>query len=378
MKFSSRTSFGVSEPNALSLLLEKKKAEGVGLLDLTESNPTRCAFRALSKELLAPLQAPLNIHYEPSARGLIVAREAISGYYADRNISVHPDDVFVACGTSEAYSMLFHLLCEAGDEVLCQSPAYPLVDHLASYAGIRTRHFSGAVPAAEKAKALVVVNPANPSGRYTDENAWMTLDASCEKNGLAVISDEVFFEFDWRKRPRISGACLPAGRLRDLNVLHFTLNGVSKMLGLPQMKLAWIVLSGPEKERRQAAERLEAIADAFLSVSTPPQNALPYWLKHRQDFIEEALLRVKANFAELNRALGQVLPEPEGGWYALVPLDKGRSDEETSLRLLEEQDLLVHPGYFFDLEKESLVVSLLSEQALFSQASKRLFEGLNT
>jgi len=371
MKFSSRASFGVSEPNELTLLLEKKRAEGVPVLDLTESNPTRCVFRSISKELLAPLQAALNTHYEPEARGLIVTREAISGYYADKNISVHPEDIFVTCGTSEAYSMLFHLLCEAGDEVLCQSPAYPLVDHLAAYAGIRTKRFSGAVPASEKAKALVVVNPANPTGGYLDEAAWKNIEMPCEKNSYAIISDEVFFEFDWQGKSRISGAS-------RLNGLHFTLNGVSKMLGLPQMKLAWIVMSGPQKERRDAAERLEAIADAFLSANTPSQNALPFWLKHRDDFIQEALQRMKTNFNQLSKALGRVIPEPEGGWYAVVPVSSGKTDEETALRLLQDQDLLVHPGYFFDLEKESLIVSLLPEPALFFEAARRLSEGLNS
>ncbi len=363
MKFSKRTSFGDFEPNALTRLLGKRKAAGP-VLDLTESNPTRCAFRSLNAAILARFTDPSSLHYEPDPRGLRAAREAVRQYYAEKKISVDAEDIFLTCGTSEAYSMLFHLLCEAGEEILCQTPVYPLVDHLAAYAGIEAKRFDRLPSVPEKAKAVVVVNPANPTGQYTDERSWTEIEKFCRTNGLPIISDEVFFEYDWQDRPRVSGASRTDG-------LHFTLNGVSKMLGLPQMKLAWIVLSGPQKERREAAGRLEAIADAFLSVNTPAQNALPFWLEKRHAFLYEIKDRLKTNFAALCGALGPI-PEPEGGWYALVPLGRGRSDEETALRILERQNVLVHPGYFFDLEKECLVLSLLPEPSLFSEAARRL------
>ncbi len=288
-------------------------------------------------------------------------------YYADKNIKVHPDDIFLTCGTSEAYSILFHLLCDMDDEVLCQSPAYPLLDHLAAYAGITTRPFNALPVDIGKAKAVVVVNPANPTGLYADLPAWSDLERYCGKHEIPIISDEVFFDFDWRDRPRVSGASRTTG-------LHFTLSGVSKMLGLPQMKLAWIVLSGPEKERREAAVRLEAVADAFLSVNAPSQNALSSWLRNKDSFIEEVKDRVKTNFETLKKVMDRPIPQPQGGWYALVPVPEGSSDETLALRLLEEQNVVVHPGYFFDLEKEYLVVSLLPDPALFLEAASRLAE----
>ena len=306
-----------------------------------------------------------SFRYEPDPRGLLKAREAVCLYYSDKKINVHPDDVFLTCGTSEAYSILFHLLCDMGDEVLCQTPTYPLLDHLAAYAGITARRFNGLPADVGKAKALVVVNPANPTGLYVDQSAWGDMERYCEKHALSMISDEVFFDFDWGAHPRTSGASRTNG-------LHFTLNGVSKMLGLPQMKLAWIVLGGPEIARRHAAERLEAIADAFLSVNGPSQNALPSWLGNKDAFIGEVRSRVRTNFEVMEKVMKRPLPEPEGGWYALVPVPEGMSDEDLALRLLEKHDVLVHPGYFFDLEKEYIVVSLLPEPVLFARAAGML------
>ena len=333
------------------------------MLDLTESNPTKCEFKSL--DVLSYFGKAPSFRYEPDPRGLLKAREAVCLYYSDKKINVHPDDVFLTCGTSEAYSILFHLLCDMGEEVLCQSPTYPLLDHLAAYAGITARRFDVLPADIGKAKAVVVVNPANPTGLYVDQSVWGDMERYCEKHALSMISDEVFFEFDWRNHPRISGASRSSG-------LHFTLNGVSKMLGLPQMKIAWIVLSGPEKERREAAVRLEAVADAFLSVNTPSQNALSSWLGGKDVFIREMKDRLRMNFESLRNAIKRPIPEPEGGWYALVPVPEGRSDEDLALRLLEKQNVLVYPGYFFDLEKESLVVSLLPEPALFARAAMSL------
>jgi alanine-synthesizing transaminase len=194
--------------------------------------------------------------YDPDPRGSVRAREAVCAYYASHRISVHPDDVFLTANTSEAYAFVFHLLGDAGDEVWVPAPGYPLLDYLAAYAGLRVRRYPDldAVAPRSRAMLLALVNPGNPTGRYVSEREWDRVAGACEKHGMAAVSDEVFFEFDWHGSVRTSGASRESS-------LHFTLNGVSKMLGLPQMKLAWVVLSGPKPERHEAADRLEAVAD---------------------------------------------------------------------------------------------------------------------
>ena len=278
-------------------------------------------------------------------------------------------------GTSEAYSHLFHLLCDPGDEVLCRTPVYPLVDHLAAFADVRVRRlpagrqgFSGRPHSGVDAKAVLVVNPANPTGHYADKAEWEILEQICEKNGAALLSDEVFFDFAWRDTPKTSGVSRENG-------LHFTLNGVSKMLGLPQMKLAWIIVTGPKNETDQALQRLELLADAYLSVNTASQNALPVWLERKDAFVAEVLERVKTNFSSL-RERGLHPLEPEGGWYALLPLGPGMSDEKIALHLLEKENILVHPGYFFDLEGEHLALSLILQPELFREGAEKLSRGL--
>ncbi len=365
MGFSKRASFD-ARPNPLTLLLEQKRSASLRVLDLTESNPSHCAFGALESSLLEPFKDPANLCYEPDARGLLRAREAVCAYYASHGVTVHPERIFLTSGTSEAYAHLFHLLCDPGDEVLCRTPVYPLVDHLASFADVRLRRFAGRPEGA--AKAVLFVNPANPTGRYADKAEWEAMERYCVKQNAALVSDEVFFDFNWSGRPKISGASRTNG-------LHFTLNGVSKMLGLPQMKLAWILVSGPEEEAAQASQRLEFLADSYLSVHTASQNALPAWLKRKDAFVAEVLERVKKNF-ECLRAHGLSPLEPEGGWYALLPLGPGRSDEKTALHLLQAENVLVHPGYFFDLEDECLVVSLLPQPPLFREATEKLARGL--
>jgi len=379
MRFSNRTSFADGAPNAFSRLLEAKRKEGRPLWDLTESNPTRCGFLSLDARILEPLRDPRNLVYAPDPRGLLEAREAVSSYYAEKNSSVSPDRVFLTSSTSEAYTFLFHLLADTGDEILCVSPGYPLFEHLASMAEVKLRRLHAVYDGgwtldgrlveenlSSKTKALILVNPNNPTGHYP----------RLLEGATPLISDEVFLDFN------LSGQ-IPKSAVSLIRTLTFTLSGVSKIVGSPQMKLSWIAVTGPEELCRKACRRLEVIADAYLSVNTPSQRALGTWLGHKDVFVAEVIERVRSNFETLRDSLHdagarQAVPllEPEGGWYAVLRLLSGRTDEETVTYLLKEKNVLAHPGYFYDFEEEYLVLSLLSEKEKFREAAKHLAEGL--
>lgn len=379
MRFSNRTSFADGVPNAFSRLLETKKKEGVTLWDLTESNPTRCGFLSLDARILEPLRDPRNLVYAPDPRGLLEAREAVSSYYAKKDIAVSPDRVFLTSSTSEAYTFLFHLLADAGDEILCVSPGYPLFDHLALIADVNLHRLRAVYDQGwmldprlveknrnSKTRALILVNPNNPTGHYSQ----------FLETAIPLISDEVFLDFDLSGRIPRSAASLT-------QTLTFTLSGVSKIVGSPQMKLSWICVNGPEELCRKACRRLEVITDAYLSVNTPSQRALGTWLGHKDAFVAEVIERVRSNFETLRNSLRdagawQAVPllEPEGGWYATLRLLSGRTDEDIVTHLLKEKDVLVHPGYFYDFEGEYLVVSLLPEKEKFREGARRLAEGL--
>ena len=376
MRFSSRTSFAGGNPSEFSRLLDLKKKEEQPLCDLTESNPTRCGFSSLDLKLLEPFSDPHNLIYAPDPQGLLEAREAVCAYYADKKIAVSPDRVFLTSGTSEAYTFLFHLLADPGDEVLCVSPGYPLFEHLASMADInlhrlQTSHRRGwALEAGQveksrtvKTKALILVNPNNPTGHYPQMS----------EGPLPLISDEVFLDFN------LTGAN-PKSAASLTDTLTFTLSGISKILGSPQMKLSWIIVNGPDELCREACRRLEVIADAYLSVNTPSQRALGVWLEHRMLFIEEARRRILTNLKVLGRAVEDLdaeLLKPQGGWYAVLRLQGALHDEQAAMHLLQKMNVLVHPGFFFDFEEENmLVLSLLPAENVFSQGVGRLCEGL--
>ncbi len=380
-EFSDRTLFAGGQPSRFSRLLELKKKAGLPLWDLSESNPTRCGFASLEPRLLESLRDPRNLGYEPDPQGLLEAREAVCSYYADKGVAVSPEQVFLTSSTSEAYTYLFHLLADPADEILCVSPGYPLFDHLGCMADVKLRRLHTSYDQGweldahkieesrgPKTKALILVNPNNPTGHYPQ-----LLEGS-----LPLISDEVFLDFN------LQGAA-PSGRgpksAASLGqTLTFTLSGVSKILGLPQMKLSWIVVSGPKELRHEACRRLEFIADAYLSVNTPSQRALSVWLERRNLFIEEARLRILSNLKiaeEILRGSSPELLRPQGGWYALLRLHGRLNDEEAAIQLLQERDVLVHPGFFFDFEEENfLVLSLLPQESVFRQGMERL-RGLN-
>jgi aspartate/methionine/tyrosine aminotransferase len=377
--FSKRTLWE-TRANALSKALADKKKTGERILDLTESNPTRCGFHFLTPERLSLLSSKENAVYESDPRGLLSAREAVAGYYAEKGITVDPERVFLTAGTSEAYSHLFKLLCDPGENVAAPEPSYPLFGFLSGLNDTTLCPYSLDLKKgmddlrAGTPKAVITVNPNNPTGHFTDREDRALLNAFCKDTGATLIADEVFLDY----RLTTEGPA-PASFASNNEVLTFTLSGISKVLGLPQMKLSWIVLSGPESEAREAAEKLEVILDTFLSVNTPVQHALPAWLAKKEEAIGQIRQRLLSNLACLRAlAVSQKrweLLSPEGGWYAVLKDRTGASDEETALRLLREKNIWVHPGYFYDFTGEGfLAISLLPECAIFKEAAQRIFE----
>ncbi|HEY2946479.1 MAG TPA: pyridoxal phosphate-dependent aminotransferase [Vicinamibacteria bacterium] len=380
--FSARTGWDLT-PNRLSSLLEARRKRGEAVLDLTETNPTRIGI-AYPPDLLAPLADPAALSYEPSPRGMASAREAVAADYTRRGVAVQPGRVLLAASTSEAYAWLFKLLCDPGDAVLVPRPSYPLFAYLARLESVDVHPYAlsydgewhlgpDAVREAltPRTRAVVVVSPNNPTGSYLKRAEAPALLELCAERELAVISDEVFADYAFGPDPRRMASL--AG---DGEVLAFSLGGLSKSCGLPQLKLAWIAVSGPEKRRAPALARLEVVADTYLSVSTPAQLAAPALLARRPELQRPIAERVGANREALRRRLGPSAPASllgaEGGWSAVIRIPATQSEEERVTRLLEDQGVLVHPGYFFDFPDEAfLVLSLLPPRDVFDEAIDR-------
>jgi alanine-synthesizing transaminase len=378
--FSSRLPWP-AQANALASLRTEMRAEGKPILDLSESNPTRVGLRegASVDSLLGSFLNPDNLRYEPDPRGLSRAREELAADYAARGdldrasgrACPGPERLFLCASTSEAYGWLFKLLCDPGDAVLVPRPGYPLFDYLAGLESVEARsyrldyaHPSGwmidldsvkAALSVGRAKALVLVNPNNPTGSYVRGEERKALVELCARSGCALIADEVFYGFP------VEGDAADGGRssfVGEEAVLCFVLDGLSKRLGLPQMKLGWIAASGPEPDLEEALGRLEIIADAYLSAGAPVMNALPELLAPSADFAARTRLRLTRNLATLRSLLGE--PDSphrvlrcEGGWTAIVESPRLLSEEELALGLLREEALWSLPGYFFDMEREA-------------------------
>jgi aspartate/methionine/tyrosine aminotransferase len=373
-------------PNPLAAALAERRSAGARILDLTASNPTRAGLVYPEAGILAALASPEALAHQPDPRGLPAARAAISAYYAERGDAVGVEDVLLTASSSESYALLFKLLADPGDEVLVPAPSYPLFDVLAALESVRLRRYplryvegrwriqreALAAALSPRTRALVVVHPNNPTGSYLslDERDW--LEALCADRGLPLIADEVFL--DYRR-----GAGGEPSFARTQGALAFALSGLSKLAGLPQLKLGWIALAGPEPLRQRARERLEFIADAYLSVGAPVQHAAPSLLRLRASLQQQILDRVARNEAELRErcrgAAGLRVLEREGGWYAVIELPESADEESFCVRLLEEHGVLVHPGFFFDFERPGvLVASLLPEPELFAEGAARLIE----
>ena len=381
--FSARTHWDL-RPNRLAQLLEEKRRAGVRVLDLTESNPTKVGL-PVPDDLLAPLAARGGALYEPTPCGLPSARAAVAADFARRGVALEPDRVVLTASTSEAYAFLLKLLCDPGDEILVPRPGYPLFEYLACLESVGVRGYplehDGSwhldVPALRAAvsprtRALVVVSPGNPTGAYLKRDERDALESLAAEHDLALVSDEVFGDFGFSDDPeRVASVA------RDGPALAFTLGGLSKRCGLPQVKLAWLAVTGPAGPRREALERLEVMADTYLSVSTPIQVAAPTLLARREELQGPLRERLQANLATLRGAVGPgstaSLLEPEGGWSAVLRVPATLPEEERVARLLRQTDVSVHPGYFFDFPTEAyLVLSLLPAPSTFAEAVDRL------
>jgi len=341
------------------------------VLDLTASNPTECGFTYDAPAILAALANPASLIYEPDPRGLLKAREAVCEYYAARGDRVSPDSVLLTTSTSEAYSFVFRLLCNPGDEILVPQPSYPLFDFLADLQDVRLVRYPllydygwqidfHALQQAitGRTRAVIVVHPNNPTGNFCKPHEIDHLNQICAAQGLAIIADEVFLDYSLGENPSTSFAT-------NIVALTFTLSGVSKICGLPQMKAAWIVSNGPDPVKAQALARLELIADTYLSPSTPIQLALPAFLAQGSSFRRQALARIHGNLAELDRLLARQnlcsRLAVEGGWYVVLRDPAPQSDEDLALELLQTKGIYLHPVHFYDLtSRGSLVLSLLT------------------
>jgi alanine-synthesizing transaminase len=382
-QFSRRIKWSL-DSNRLALLLEEKKRARVQVLDLTQSNPTRVGVRYPAAAILNGLGSPGAIVYEPAPRGLAIARDAVSNYYHSRALAVDPAHVHLTASTSEGYSYLFKLLADQGQSVLAPQPSYPLFDFLAALEGIELRpyelnyhHPAGweiDFDSLERAidsstRAAIVVSPNNPTGSFIKKNEIERLNEICSRHELALIVDEVFSDY-----PLETDEHRASSLVTNRQVLTFVLSGFSKILALPQMKLGWVVTAGPRAVRDEAIERLDLIADTYLSVGAPVQHAAPHWLKLRSEIQEQIVERAHINLQSLRQAESSFrLLRVEGGWYAVLEIPRYLPEEEWVLQLLEKDDVLVHPGYFFDFPHEAyLILSLLPEPDVFREAVRRI------
>jgi len=390
MRFSERTNWN-TETTDLAREHRDRIAAGLPIADLTQSNPTRCGF-AYPPSLLSALTDPRALVYDPEPCGLLPARQAVAAYYADHGVALDPQQIVLTTSTSEAYSFLFRLLSDPGDEILILQPGYPLFDFLAALDDVRLI----AVPLVyengwqidpesirraitPRTRAIVVVHPNNPTGHFTKPFEAEQLARLCREFRLSLIVDEVFLDYSFTAQPATSAQ--PSTFARGLEgVPVYVVSGLSKIAALPQMKAAWILVVGPESD--QSLARLEVIADTFLSMNAPVQWALPAWLAGRSAIQQQILSRVAANLAVLDYAIGAASTVQrlalEGGWYAILRIPALQPDDHTVLALLN-RGVWVHPGYFFGLPESGwLVLSLLPPEPEFSNGVAILIDYLGT
>jgi aspartate/methionine/tyrosine aminotransferase len=307
----------------------------------------------------------------------------VKQYYFVRGAAISAEDIVLTTSTSEAYSFVFRLLCNPGDELLISAPSYPLFGFLADIQDVKLVrypliHDNGwqidfhslrqAITA--RTRGVIVVNPNNPTGHFVKEKELAKLNELCVGREIALIADEVFLDF-------ALGDAQPVTFAGNAGALTFEMSGLSKIAGLPQMKMAWVIASGPDELKRQALERLEVIADTYLSPNAPVQLAMPVFLEHRHGFQKQVMERVRRNLAELDRRLAAQKTcsrlEVEGGWYAVVRAPATGSDEELAVELLTRKGVYVHPGHFFDFAAEGyLVVSLIAREGEFAEGIGRI------
>jgi alanine-synthesizing transaminase len=441
--FSDRTNWKLGQ-NRFTQALEEVRAGGVKVLDLTISNPTRAGLLYDESAILGALASPRALDYDPQSKGLLLARAAVAGYYRERGaggrdvashvstggIDVDPEQIVLTTSTSEGYSFVFRLLCNAGDELLVPKPSYPLFEFLADLQDVRLvpypliydHGWQMDFPSLEKAvtartRGVVVVHPNNPTGSYVQAGEVGMLNAFCRKHELAVIVDEVFLDYGLEQcsrdfAPSTKGRSPSAGSGQALHapldwdspshkpgrddraggqgsfagnqsVLTFTLSGLSKVAALPQMKVAWVVTSGPRELAATAMGRLEVIADTYLSMNAPIQWAMPALLAQREEIQRQLLERICGNLAELDRQIaGQKACQRlrvEGGWYAVLRVPVTRTDEELAIELVRERAVVVHPGHFYDFPGDGyLVLSLITPPEDFAEGISAVLDKVNS
>jgi len=392
--FARRTSWDLTT-NRYTDALEAHRRAGRGMLDLTASNPTTVGLQYDEEELLRALANPEALRYEPQPKGLLSAREAVAAYYAERGAQISPDDLILTTSTSEAYSFVFRLLCDPGDALLVPTPSYPLFDFLAGIQDVKLFPYElvydhgwqidvvslfGAVDGTEAAsarcRAILAVHPNNPTGSYLQPRELQLLNDVCAENDSAIIADEVFLDYALAAQPPLTCAA-------NNDALTFTLSGLSKISALPQMKVAWIAVSGPPALKRDALARLEVIADTYLSMNAPVQLAVPTMLEQRHSIQRQLMARIRANLQELDLQLAaQQLChrlDVEGGWYATLRVPVTSSDEDFAIALLQQRDVLVQPGHFYDFTADGhLVLSLITLSDVFRAGLARLLEYVAT
>lgn len=387
---SKRTGWKLS-PNALTLAQRELTEAGREVLDLTASNPTRVGLSYDTDAIVSALTQPAGLDYDPNPKGLLSARQAVSNYYREQHdvFSATPENIILTTSTSEAYSHLFHLLCNPEDEILVPKPSYPLFDFLADLSDVKLVPYPLIYDHGwqldlgflyrgvnHRTRAVIVVHPNNPTGSYIHDEEIGELHALCREYNLALIVDEVFLDYalDGADRRTFAG---------NNDALTFTLSGLSKISGLPQMKISWIVSSGPEEQVDAALGRLEIIADTFLSLSSPLQLAAPALLEQRKHVQPLLLDRLRANLEELDRQLAHSASckrlEVEGGWYAVLRVPVTQSDEELAISILRGCSVLVHPGHFYDFPQDGyLVLSLITPTDHFGEGVRRILQIIET
>jgi len=386
--FSSRTNWDL-RPSALTALLEEKRAKGERIIDLTNSNPTRCGILhapSWNSEILRRSAV-----YEPDPKGLLAARQAIAAWYRTLGRLVDAEQIVLTSSTSEAYSFLLKLLCNVGESIAVPKPSYPLFEYLSRLNDVACRHYQLAYDGewhfdfasleeslAAGVKGVIIVHPNNPTGSYVKIKEAETVVRLLASHGTALVVDEVFHTFPLGNADHRAGSF--AG---TEEVLTFAVNGLSKLAALPQMKLAWVAVSGPQDAVNSALGRLEVIADTYLSVSTPVQHAGCEILNRHQEHAKPVLDRIVRNYHDLKRIIDGDSPltvlRSEGGWSAMVQLPASRSDETWALHLLQSQNVMTHPGHLFDCDiKACLVLSLLPEPEIFSEGVQRICSAVST
>jgi aspartate/methionine/tyrosine aminotransferase len=392
--FARRTSWSLA-PNRYTEALEAHRRAGRELLDLTASNPTTVGLHYRDEELLRSLAHREALTYDPQPKGLLAAREAIAGYYAERGSPISPEDLILTTSTSEAYSFVFRLLCNPGDAVLVPTPSYPLFDFLAEIQDVKLfpyelvydhgwqLDFPSLQAAIERTKAVgatcravLVVHPNNPTGSYVKPHEAEELNRVCATKNLAIIADEVFLDYTFTEGP-------PPTFSANREALTFTLSGLSKISGLPQMKVAWIAVSGQESLKAAAMARLEVIADTYLSMNAPVQWAIPTLLEERRSVQAQLMQRIRENLTELDAQLSaQRLChrlDVEGGWYALLRVPVTASDEDLAIELLRTTGVLLQPGHFYDFAADGhLVVSLITPPEVLQSGIARILKHIAT